>query len=241
MKILNYNDKEKLDWFKVVNTAGKPLNEQELRNAVYTGTWLSHAKSIFSKTNCAAYLLSKDYVNGSAIEQAILEAALNWISKSNIENYMSVHQHDPNANELWTYFQNVIAWVQLTFVKYRKEMRGINWGELYDTYKEKMFDTAALEKEIAELMIDDEVESKKGIYQYILTRNTKYLSLRIFTESQKRQAYEKQKGICKICGKKFDFNQMHGDHIDPWSKGGKTIPQNCQMLCAECNRRKSNI
>lgn len=249
-RILNYklmiyfcegNDEEKLAWFKVVNTAGKPLNEQELRNAVYTGTWLTHAKSIFSKSNCAAYNLSKDYVNGSAIEQAILETALTWISKDNIEKYMSAHQHDPNANELWTYFRNIIEWVQGTFVKYRKEMKGLSWGELYDIYKDKMFDTAALEKEIAALMIDDEIQNKKGIYLYVLTRNNKYLNLRTFTESQKRQAYEKQKGVCKNCGKQFAFEQMQGDHIDPWSKGGKTIPENCQMLCAECNRRKSAI
>src|SRR3972149_364113 len=112
-------DKEKLDWFKIINIAGERLYDQELRNAVYTGTWLTNAKSIFSKSNCAAYLLSKDYVNGSPIRQEILETALSWISNGEIEKYMSIHQHDPNANDLWMYFRNVIEWVNLTFTTYR--------------------------------------------------------------------------------------------------------------------------
>jgi hypothetical protein len=235
------NDKEKLDWFKTINIAGKVHTEQELRNAVYTGSWLSDAKLKFSKTNCAAYLLAKDYVNGAAIRQDILETALDWISNGEIDKYMSIHQHDPNANELWTYFRNVIEWVKLTFTTYRKEMKGLDWGGLYDKYKDKLYDTAKLEKEINALMTDDEVTNKKGIYTYVLTRNEKYLSIRAFTESQKREAYEKQKGICKKCGDYFEFKDMEADHITPWSKGGKTSPENCQMLCVECNRRKSDV
>jgi hypothetical protein len=119
----------------------KNSTDQELRNAVYTGTWLTNAKSIFSKSNCAAYLLSKDYVNGSPIRQDILETALSWISNGEIEKYMSIHQHDPNANELWMYFRNVIEWVKLTFTTYRREMKGINWGILYDEFKDEMLDT----------------------------------------------------------------------------------------------------
>jgi hypothetical protein len=249
-KILNYklmvyfcegNDKEKLDWFKIINIAGEKLTDQELRNAVYTGTWLSDAKLKFSKSNCAAHLLSKNYVNGSPIRQDILETAISWISNGEIEKYMSIHQHDPNANELWTYFRNVIDWVQLTFTTYRKEMKGINWGSLYDKFNGEMFDTEKLEQEIQALMLDDDVTKKKGIYQYVLTRNEKYLSIRTFTESQKRATYEKQKGICKKCGKHFKIKEMQADHITPWSKGGKTIPKNCQMLCCDCNRKKSNI
>ncbi|MFZ5975747.1 MAG: HNH endonuclease family protein [Bacillota bacterium] len=235
------NDKEKLDWFKIINIAGEKLTDQELRNAVYTGTWLSDAKLKFSKSNCAAYLLSKDYVNGSPIRQEILETAIKWISNGEIEKYMSMHQHDPNANELWTYFRNVIEWVQLTFTTYRKEMKGIDWGGLYDRFKGEMFDAAKLEKEIQALMMDDDVTNKKGIYPYVLTRNEKYLNIRAFTESQKRAAYERQNGICLQCGKHFELNGMEADHITPWSKGGKTSSQNCQMLCQECNRRKSDI
>jgi len=246
--ILNYklmvyfcegNDKEKLDWFKIINIAGEKLYDQELRNAVYTGTWLTNAKSIFSKSNCAAYLLSKDYVNGSPIRQGILETALSWISNGEIEKYMSTHQHDPNANELWMYFRNVIEWVKLTFITYRREMKGIDWGSLYQKFKDEMFDTKKLEKEIQALMMDDEVKSNKGIYPYVLTRNEKYLNIRAFSESQKRAAYEKQKGICEKCGKRFELSEMEADHITPWHLGGKTTAENCQMLCKDDNRRKS--
>lgn len=235
------NEKEKLDWFKIINIAGEKLTEQELRNAVYTGTWLSDAKLKFSKSNCAAYLLAKDYVNGSAIRQDILEKALSWINNGDIENYMSVHQHDPNANELWTYFQNVINWVQLTFPKYRKEMKGLDWGNLYNKYKDTLFNTIELEEEIKELMKDDDVTNKKGIYPYVLTRNEKTLSIRTFTDTQKRTVYEHQNGICPKCKEEFEFRNMEADHITPWSKGGKTTIDNCQMLCQACNRTKSNI
>lgn len=233
------NDKEKLDWFKIINIAGEKLTDQELRNAVYTGQWLTNAKLHFSKTNCAAYLLAKDYVSGSPIRQEYLETALSWINNGNVEEYMSIHQHDPNANELWTYFRNVIEWVKLTFTNYRKEMKGINWGVLYNQFKNNTYDTNKLEQEIQTLMIDDDVTNKKGIYFYVLTRNEKYLNIRTFTENQKRSAYEKQNGICKNCGKHFDIKEMEADHITPWHAGGKTSVDNCQMLCKDCNRRKS--
>ena len=235
------NDKEKLDWFRIINIAGERLTEQELRNATYTGAWLTNAKSVFSKSNCAAYLLAKDYVNGSAIRQDILETAISWISKGNIEDYMSQHQHDPNANALWAYFQSVINWVTLTFTNYRKEMKGINWGKLYDEFGTNTYDTIKLEQEIQKLIIDDDVSNKKGIYVYVLTREERNLNIRAFSESQRRSTYEKQGGICVKCNKKFDFKDMQADHITPWSKGGKTIQDNCQMLCADCNRRKSDI
>lgn len=233
------NDKEKLDWFKIINIAGEKLTDQELRNAVYTGTWLTHAKTIFSKSNCAAYLLAKDYVNGSPIRQEILETVLSWIANGEIEKYMSIHQHDPNANELWTYFRNVIEWVQLTFPHYRREMKGINWGALYDEFHGRMFDTGELEQEIQRLMMDDDVNSKKGVYAYVLTRNEKHLNIRAFTPAQRRSAYERQAGICVSCSDHFTLDEMEADHITPWHLGGKTLPENCQMLCKECNRRKS--
>ncbi len=234
-------DKEKLEWFEIINIAGEKLTDQELRNATYTGEWLTSAKSIFSKTNCAAYLLSKDYVSGSPIRQELLEKALLWISKGNITDYMSAHQHDPNANELWIYYRNVIEWVQLTFTTYRKEMKGVDWGKLYDAYHTVVYDTTKLENEISALMMDDDVTNKKGIYAYVLTRDEKQLHIRKFTDNQKREAYERQKGICSKCNKHFDIKEMEGDHITPWSKGGKTNADNCQMLCVECNRKKSNV
>lgn len=235
------NDKEKLDWFKIINIAGEKLTDQELRNAVYTGPWLSDAKLKFSKTGCAAYGLAKDYVGGSPIRQEILETAIDWISKGKIEAYMSAHQHDPNANELWMYFRNVIEWVKLTFTVYRREMKGIDWGGLYDGFKDELYDTAKLEREIQTLMMDEDVTKKKGIYPYVLTRDEKHLNIRAFTENHKRAAYERQRGICKKCGKHFELPEMEADHITPWSQGGKTNADNCQMLCRDDNRRKSDI
>lgn len=234
------NDKEKLDWFRIVNIGGLKLTDQELRNAVYTGDWLTHAKTIFSKPNCGAYLLAKDYVGGSPIQQTFLETALKWITNGDIEKYMSVHQHDPNANELWTYFRNVIDWVKLIFTTYREEMKGVDWGNLYNEFHTQIYDTSQLEREIQGLMADDDIENKRGIYPYVLTRSEKHLNIRGFSESQKRTAYEKQNGICMHCGKNFELKKMEGDHITPWSKGGKTNLENCQMLCRECNRRKSS-
>lgn len=148
---------------------------------MYTGPWLADAKLKFSKTGCAAYGLSNKYVNGLPIRQEILETALKWINEGNsIEGYMSAHQHYPNANELWTYFRNVIEWVELTFTNYRREMKGIDWGGLYDEFKDRVFDTAQLEQEIAVLMMDDDVTNKKGIYTYVLTRAEKNLNIRTF-------------------------------------------------------------
>ncbi len=247
-KILDYelmvyfcegNDKEKLDWFKVINIAGEKLTDQELRNAVYTGPWLSDAKLKFSKSGCAAFLLAEKYVNGSPIRQEILETALKWINEGNPEGYMSAHQHDPNANELWTYFRNVIEWAKDTFTAYRSQMKGIDWGFLYDNFHTKTFDTNKLEEEIAELMMDEDVTNKKGIYSYVLTRDERYLNIRAFSENQKREAYERQNGICANCGVRFEIDEMEADHITPWHLGGKTTSENCQMLCKDCNRRKS--
>lgn len=236
------NDKEKLDWFKIINIAGEKLTDQELRNAVYTGPWLSDSKLKFSKSNCAAYLLANDggsLIPGSPIRQEYLETALSWISNEQIEEYMAKHQHDKNADELWQYFQNVIHWVRKTFPNYRKEMSGVNWGELYNEFKDKKLNSERLEKEIKELMQDEDVTKKSGIYPYVLTQKERYLSIRAFTPNMKREAYEKQDGVCCKCKKEFSIGEMEADHITPWHEGGKTIDENCQMLCKDCNRRKS--
>ncbi|GHT20847.1 hypothetical protein FACS189419_00770 [Planctomycetales bacterium] len=232
-------DSEKLDWFRTINIAGEKLYDQELRNAVYTGSWLADAKLKFSKSNCAAYLLGKDYVSGSPIRQEYLETAIDWINGGKIEEYMSIHQHDKNADELWLYFQAVIQWVQTTFPKYRREMKGLNWGKLYNDYKSQQFNADTLETEITKLMEDEEVQKKSGIYEYVLTGEERCLNLRSFSDKVKREVYEKQKGICPKCKKHFDIEQMEGDHITPWHEGGKTDTDNCQMLCKDCNRRKS--
>ncbi len=247
-QILNYKlmvyfcegtDKEKLNWFKTINIAGEKLTNQELRNAIYTGTWLTEAKKYFSKSGCPAYNIASDYLNGVAIRQDYLETTINWISSGNIEQYMANNQHKPNANELWLYFNNLITWIKVVFPKYRKEMKGVSYGILYNKFKDVEFDSENLEKEISELMQDEDVTKKSGIYSYILTRNKKYLSIRAFTGKQKREAYEKQNGICVKCNNHFEFNEMEADHITPWHEGGKTIAENCQMLCKHDNRTKS--
>lgn len=230
---------ERLQWFRTINIAGEKLTDQELLNAVYSGSWVSDAKRHFSKNNCAAYGLASNYLNGSPIRQDYLETAIEWISKGNIEVYMLNHQHEPNANEIWLYFQSVISWVKLVFPKYRKEMKGIQWGFLYNQFKDHKFDQKKLEEEITELMQDEDVTSKKGIYEYVLTRKEKHLNIRGFSDNQKREAYERQKGICVKCSEHFELHEMESDHITPWHEGGKTAAKNCQMLCKLDNRTKS--
>lgn len=231
---------EKLKWFETINIAGVELTKQELRNAVYSGPWVTDAKRYFSKTGCVAYKEAKQYLNGTSIRQEYLQTAISWISHKNIDIYMAKHQNDPNASALWMYFSSVINWVKLTFPNYRKEMKGLDWGMLYDTYKDVVYDVQALEEKIEELILDDDVTSKSGIYYYILTGKEKYLNIRAFTESQKRKAFTKQKGVCPKCGQTFLYEEMEGDHITPWSQGGKTSDDNCQMLCKDCNRTKSD-
>lgn len=233
-------DSEKLDWFRTINIAGEKLTEQELRNAVYAGSWTADAKRYFSKTQCAAWQLADKYMTGSPIRQEYLESAISWINEGDIEGYMAKHQHDKNANQLWLYFQAIISWVNAIFPKYRKEMKGISWGDLYNVHKDDNLDPATLEAETSRLMADDEVTKKKGIYEYLLTKNEKYLSIRSFTDSNKRTLYERQKGICTACKNHFEIEQMEADHITPWSQGGKTELDNGQMLCRDCNRRKSD-
>ena len=233
-------DSEKLEWFKTINIAGERLTDQELRNAVYHGSWVSDAKRYFSKTGCPAYSIGSDYINGSPIRQDYLETAIKWISEENIESYMAKHQQDQNASALWRYYQDVITWVEATFtIKRNKFMKGVDWGTLYNTYKDEVYDTEAIEKETAKLILDDDVTKKSGIYPYILTRDEKYLSIRAFSESIKQKVYEKQKGKCAKCGNEFELSEMEADHVKPWHEGGKTIEGNCQMLCKDDNRRKS--
>ena len=238
-------DKEKLDWFKTINIAGEKLTNQELRNAMYTGPWLYDAKKYFSKNSCPAYQIGNKYINGTAIRQDYLETALKWVVDRDgldaIEDYMSKHQNDKDANDLWQYFQSVIDWVKRIFPTVRKEMKGIDWGLYYNKFKDFSYNPNDLEKSIAELMLDEDVTNKKGIYEYLLDGLEKHLSIRAFSDKQKREAYERQGGVCAKCGEHFEIDEMEADHIDPWHDGGKTTSENCQMLCRPCNRRKSGI
>ena len=247
-QILNYKlmvylcsgtDSEKLEWFKTINIAGEKLTDQELRNAVYSGSWVSDAKRYFSKTGCVAYSIGSNYLSGSAIRQEYLETVIDWISDGNIEDYMARHQAVEQADELWQYFQLVINWVKVLFPKYRKEMKGIPWGFLYNEFKDAKFSAVELEAKVAKLMMDDDVTNKKGIYEYVLSGRERCLNIRTFTDNQKREAYERQNGICPVCKEEFKIDAMEADHITPWHSGGKTTAANCQMLCKEDNRRKS--
>lgn len=254
-KILDYEldiyicrgkSKEKLKWFETINIAGEKLTNQELRNAVYAGSFISDAKKIFSKRNASAYLLAKDLVTGTPERQEILETALKWICEKegikDIRYYLASHQHDSNANLLWNYFQTVINWVLNTFnVPKRKSiLKGLDWGKWYELKKDEIIDKKELDNKISILLKDSEVTNKKGIVPYIFTNDERYLDLRTFGDDIKEAVYEEQKGICPDCKKHFTYEEMEGDHDLAWSKGGRTIKENCVMRCVSCNRKKSN-
>lgn len=239
---------EKLEWFKTINIAGKPLNEQEINNAVYAGPFVTDAKRHFSKSGCGAYRLAKDLVNGKPIRQDFLKQALQWMADhetrgehvQTIVGYMAAHQHDPNANNLWSYFQNVINWTTTNFDlrRFRSIMKGLDWALYYDRFHEQTLDVAALGRRISELLRDGDIQHRQGIIPYVLTGDERSLDLRAFSEDIKLAVYEEQHHRCAICGREFDYEFMEGDHITPWREGGRTVKENCQMLCRECNRRK---
>jgi len=240
-------DSERLQWFRTINIAGVKLSEQELRNAVYAGPWTNEAKKYFSKRGCPAYQIGSDYLSGEMIRQEYLETAIEWHAESekceSIEDYMGKHQHEKSAVALWNHFRSVIDWTKATFPEYRSPMKGVPWGPLYNQFGRKALDPDKLEERVAELMEDEDVTSKPGIYSYVLDDDERHLNIRAFTQNMKREAYERQKGKCHQCPKakqtKLDINEMEGDHIKPWHEGGKTEAKNCQMLCKDCNRRKS--
>ncbi len=243
-------ESEKLEWFKTINIAGKPLNEQEIRNAVYAGPFVSDAKRHFSKSTCGAYRLGKDLVNGSPIRQDFLKKALEWMADHETRHgrpqtavgYMAQHQHDLNALPLWTYFQNVLHWATATFnmKKFRRIMKGLDWARFYDEYHDTVLDIQTMEARISELMGDDEIQKPQGIIPYVLTGDERHLDLRTFSDRVKLAVWERQGHRCALCGGEFDLPFMEGDHITPWREGGRTTVENCQMLCRECNRRKGS-
>ena len=237
------NDEEKLKWFKTINIAGEKLTDQEIRNAIYSGAWVTQAKRRFSKSNCVAHKIASDFMNCRPIRQEYFETALRWIADKQgktLEQYMAEHQHDTDADELWQYFQDVIHWTDKLFGrKYKKEMKGVQWGLLYNQYRDTTLTATAISAEVARLMRDSDVERKSGIFSYIFDHDIRHLGIRTFDDNTKREIYEKQNGICPLCGKHFEIEQMEADHITPWVEGGRTIASNCQMLCRDCNRRKS--
>lgn len=262
---------EKMLWFHTINTAGEPLNEQELRNSAYTGAWLMDAKSRFSTANGRGVKLAninpntekeEPLLNGSWNRQEYLETALKWIGEATygdlkgdkaITKYMLDHRGDADASELWQYFSAVLEWVRSKFIAYNSALKGMDWGSIYETYmKDELAgniitkSAAEINEAIAELVGDDEVTAKmKGIYQYVIYGNVKYLSLRQFDEKTSRKVYEAQHHQCPYClregnRKEYAYKEMHADHIKPWSKGGKTVEENCQMLCSVHNESKGS-
>jgi hypothetical protein len=257
-EILNYKlsvyvcegeDKEKLDWFKIINIAGEKLSDQEMRNAMYTGTWLTDAKRWFSKSGAPAKIIGEKYLTDDLNRQGYLERALYWLidcpkDKDEVAGYMSDHQNDQNAQPLWDYFQAVVEWVEKTFPNYNKIMKGVEWGELYNKNKGRQLDPQNLAVKIKELLENEAVDNQKYIYEFVLIENPKVgddrkLSKRGFPDSIRQTKYAQQQGECAICGEHFELEQMHSDHIMPWSKGGRTNIENCQMLCTEDNLRKA--
>ena len=235
-------DEEKLKWFNIINIAGEKLTEQEIRNAIYSGSWVTQAKRRFSKSGCVAYKIGSDYMSGSPIRQEYFETALRWIGDvqgKTIEQYMAEHQHDADSDELWQYYYDVISWVKKLFLKvYKKEMKGVEWGLLYNRYRDTKLTATAIGEEVARLMRDSDVQKKSGVFWYVFDHDEHHLGLRAFDDNTKREVYERQQGICPNCGRHFEIEQMEADHITPWRDGGRTVADNCQMLCKECNRRK---
>lgn len=251
-------DSEKLGWFRTINIAGEKLTDQELRNAVFHGPWVSAAKRYFSKNGCPAYAIASDYLSGSPIRQEYLETAIEWINDGDVVGYMRDHQHDPNANELWLNFQGVINWVAATFPKKRSQMKSVKWGPLHGINKSAILDPIKLEARVSALMSDTDVKRKAGIYEYVLggESDTKLIEVRVFDEKTKLAAYGRQSDLavaagtsnCPICStggnnnaeRIYEFSEMDADHVTAWSKGGATDIANCEMLCTSHNRSKGN-
>ena len=260
---------EKMLWFHTINTAGEPLNEQELRNSSYTGKWLADAKARFSTKKGRGVDLADNNPNttnnepllsGSWNRQEYLETALEWAANASkittekkIDEYMLIHRVDEDASELWQYFSQVLEWVRSKFIAYNSALKGMPWGYIYEDYRHGNLSNNIISKsgseineEIIKLSNDDEVTATmKGIYQYIIYGDVKYLQIRQFDERIARNVYEKQKHHCPHClkegnNKEYAFKEMEADHIIPWSKGGTTTEENCQMLCKLHNRSKSN-
>lgn len=246
------------EWFKTINIAGVPLNPQEIRNAVYSGLFVTLLKEEFSNSRNANIQKWSAYVSGAVNRQDFLECALDWVSKGNIDAYMSLHRRDNNINEVKTYFNSVIDWVSTVFKEVENEMRGLEWGRLYELYHKNPYNPNAVSEQVHKLYADPYVKNRKGIFEYILgnCKDTKLLEVRVFDDATKRIVYDRQtevakeKGIsnCPHCAIEHDANKqkiwalkdMEADHVEAWSKGGATDIDNCQMLCKTHNRAKGN-
>lgn len=245
-------------WFKTINTVGVPLNEQELLNAIYSGPFVTAGKAEFSNSQNANIQKWNTFVRGAANRQEIWACALEWVSKRNVDEYMSKHRQDTDINGLKVYFNTVIDWIESVFISVEKEMCGLDWGLLYETYHGNSYSPAKIDKQIKVLYGDPYVKSRKGVYEYILGNSvdTKLLEVRVFDEADKRSAFAKQKTLAEKSGKSncshctlghdankskmWLFAEMEADHVTAWSKGGATKASNCEMLCKTHNRAKGN-
>lgn len=246
------------EWFKTINIVGVPLNEQELLNAVYSGQFVTLAKAEFSNSRNSNIQKWGAYINGSADRQQFLECALDWVSKGNISEYMSKHRHDTNITELQNYFTSVIEWVSSVFQNTVNEMKGLEWGRLYETYKNIPYNPNDVSDKVKVLYDDAYIKNRKGIFEYVLggSENKTLLDIRLFDEATKRKAYklqtdkakEKETSNCPLCAigsnlnktKLWSAKDMEADHVSAWSKGGATTLDNCEMLCKTHNRAKGN-
>jgi hypothetical protein len=256
-------EKEIKEWFQTVNIAGVPLNNQELLNAIYSGPFVTRAKAVFSDSNNANMQKWSSYIKGNPKRQEILEVALEWVSDPqgiSVDAYLAKHRHDDSIADLETYFTSVIDWVGSVFTRPPdKEMRGLEWGRLYELYHSQSYDAAKIDADVNELRADPTVvTNSKGIYEYLLggKKDTQLLAIRLFDKNTKRVAYQQQTneatstGVsnCPLCAMGNDNNktriykpdEMDADHVTAWSKGGDTALKNCQMLCVTHNRAKGN-
>jgi len=246
------------EWFRIINIAGVPLNSQELRNAVYSGTFVTLGKEEFSNSRNANIQKWSAYIIGSPNRQEFFERALDWVSKGNIDNYMSQHRYDDNIIELKNYFNSVIDWVSAVFTDVESDMRGLEWGRLYETYRKQPYSSQEVSNQVKKLYADPYVKNFKGIFEYILggSNDTRLLDIRVFDDATKKSKYAiqtadaEEKGIsnCPLCAIGHDSNknkiwkltEMDADHVTAWSKGGTTDIKNCQTLCKTHNRAKGN-
>ena len=246
------------DWFKTINIYGVPVNQQEIMNAVYSGPFVTLAKAEFSNSQNANIQKWGAYISGSVNRQDFLERALEWVSKGNVDEYMSRHRKDTHIKELKTYFNTVIDWVSAVFLDVENEMRGLEWGRLYESYHHASYNPTKVSKQVRELYADPYVKNRKGIFEYILggSKDTNLLDVRVFDDATKKSVYvtqtakaeKKDESNCPLCALGHDANQsklwkltdMDADHVTAWSKGGATNIKNCQMLCKTHNRAKGN-
>lgn len=251
-------EEEIKEWFETINIVGIPLNEQEKLNAIYSGLFVTECKKEFSNSKSAHIQRWESFVKGPANRQQFLATALKWVSKGNVDGYMSVHRRDTNIDEIKTYFNTVIDWVDSKFDDVYDEMQGLNWGELYERFHHQAYNHSELSAKVYELMHDDFVGNRRGIFEYVLggCHDTKLLNVRLFDKPTMRKVYEKQttqakaEGVsnCPYCAIGHDQNarriwkleEMDADHVTAWSKGGETSIENCQMLCKTHNRAKGN-